>query len=151
MSDRYSIGAKRTFDLLLIESEPDDIRPFIDSFTATDLTNEVHVVSDGEEALDYVHQRGDHETAPRADLILLDLHISGDTGDEILRELKNQPKFRPVPVLVFTTSESVEDIAKSYQLNANAHLQKPTDARGFEVLAQAIEDFWLRVAHIPPK
>lgn len=141
----------RLFDILLVESNPDDVSPFIESFEATDRTNEVHIVSDGDEALDFIHQCGDWVDTSRPDLILLDLHIGGTSGDEILTELAEQPELRRIPVIVFTESDTGEDIARSYKLNANAYVQKPATSEKFTELAQAIEDFWFNIARLPPK
>ena len=151
MSNRSSEGQRRAYDLLLIESQPDEITPFIRSFEKTDRTNEVHVVSDGEEALDFVHQRDDYADVPQPDLILLDLHVPGLSGEEILTELDAREELSRIPVLVFTSSDAEEDIAKSYELNANAYLKKPEAAADFERLAQSIEDFWLVQVQMPPK
>lgn len=151
MTPNSSGEQQQSFDILLVESNPDDISPFIDSFTATGVTNEVHVVSDGNQALDFVHQRGDYTDVPRPDLILLDLHLPGRSGDEILAELNKQSELQRIPVIVLTTSDSAEDIARMYELNANAYVQKPTTPSKFAELAQAIEDFWLKTAHLPPK
>lgn len=88
---------------------------------------------------------------PRPVLILLNLNVGGGEGEDVLVELNEQPPLHRSPVLVVTSSDTAEDIAKSYELNANAYLQRPTTAEGFEELAQAIEDFWLKIAHLPPK
>lgn len=149
MTKRYPIGRDARFTVLLVESKPDEVSPFVDAFKATDATEEVHVVTDGEETLDFIHQRDDYTQAPRPDIILLDLHISGVNGEEILMELKRHPELKQIPVLVITSSDAAEDIARAYQLNANAYLQKPDTAEEFADLAQAIEDFWFTTAHLP--
>ena len=151
MSENYSRNDGRYYNILLVEEEPDEIAPFIDSFEATDATESVHVVSDGDEALDFIYQRGTHGEAPRPDLIILDLHVSGTDGEKLLKELNQESEMRLIPVLVFTASTAAEDIARSYTLNANAYLRKPATAEEFITLAQAIEDFWLKQAHLPPK
>ena len=151
MAERYSEGDDRRYDILLVEEKPADIAPFIDSFEATDATEDVHVVSDGDEALAFIHRRGDHEDVSRPDLVLLDLHLPGTSGERVLKELNEQPELRSIPVLVFTSSDAAEDVARSYRLNANAYLEKPTEPEKFVTLAQAIEDFWLKQAHLPPK
>lgn len=150
MTNRYPKRRDDIFHILIVESKPDEVSPFVDAFKATDATEEVHVVSDGEEALDFIHQRNDYTQVPRPNIILLDLHISGVDGEEILMELKRHPELKRIPVLVITTSTAEEDIARSYQLNANAYLQKPDTADEFAALAQAIEDFWFTTAHLPP-
>lgn len=150
MTKHSSRGSDGLFDILLVESEPDDVSPFIDSFKAADATEDVHVVSDGDKALDFIHQRGDYAQAPQPNIIILDLHVKGTDGEELLTELKGHSELQPIPVLVFTTSDAEEDIARSYELNANAYLQKPATAEEFSSLAQSIEDFWFTQAHLPP-
>lgn len=150
MTRAFSDRDGERYNVLLVEDEPADISPFIDSFNETDATEEVYVVTDGDEALDFIHQRGSYTQTPRPDLIILDPYIPGSDGERLLRELHNQPELRSIPVLVFTTSAAAEDVARSYELNANAYLQKPTTAEEFITVAQAIEDFWLKLAHLPP-
>ncbi|WP_226012866.1 response regulator [Halomicrobium salinisoli] len=151
MTGTHSGGTGRAFDVLLVERDPGAVAPFIDSFRATEATEEVHVVTDGAAALDYVHGRGEYEAAPRPDLIVLDPDVPGADGERLLAELDDRSGLRSVPVLVFTSSDAAEDVARSYELNANAYLRKPTGAEEFEELARAIEDFWLRMARLPPK
>lgn len=151
MSSSSSKGQHRVYDLLLIESQPEDIKPFLESFEATDRTNEVHVVPDGDEALDFIHQRGEYTNVSRPDLILLDINVSGQNAEDILTEFDAQSGLSRTPVLVFTASNANEDIARSYELNANAYLQKPTAEEAFRELAQSIEDFWLKQVQLPPK
>jgi CheY-like chemotaxis protein len=147
----YSSWRQRKYDVLLIEPDPDDVGPFIESFEGTDATEAVHVVSDGDEALDYLHGRDAYESAPRPDLILLDLDLSGTSGEAILEELSDADELGTIPVLVLTHSDTGEDVARSYELNANAYLDKPDTDEEFGALASAIEEFWLKLAHLPPK
>lgn len=141
----------RRFDILLVEPDPDAVSPFIESFEATDATEAVHVVSDGDGALDFLDRDGEYADAPRPDLVLLDLELRGTSGERILKELNDQPELRPIPVIVFTTSEAAADIARSYELRANAYVTKPDNREDFVSLARTIEDFWLERAHLPPK
>lgn len=151
MTGNYSPGTDRSYDVLLVEGDPEDAAPFIDSFESTDATESVHVVTDGAEALAFVRREGDYEAAPRPDLVVLDVDVPGADGERLLRELSDRPELRPVPVIVFTASDAAADVARSYELDANAYLRKPTSAEEFADLAQAVEDFWLRMAHLPPK
>lgn len=151
MTENTSSRRQRAFDILLIESEPDDITPFVEAFETTETTESVYVVADGESALDFLHQRHGYRDAPRPDLILLDLHISGPDGQEILAELNERSELRRIPVIVVTESDSAEHVAQSYDLNANAFVHKPGRSTEFEELAEAIERFWLRAVHLPPK
>lgn len=151
MSRGNSERGDRRFDILLVEPDPEAVSPFIDSFEATDVTEAVHVVSDGDEALDLLNRNGDYADEPRPDLILLDLQVRGASGERILEELNERPELRPIPVIVFTTSEAAADIARSYDLRANAYVTKPDTREDFVSLARTIEDFWLERAHLPPK
>lgn len=151
MTGGFSRGNERSFDVLLVEENPDEVAPFIESFESTDTTEEVHVVSDGDEALDFLHRHEPYEGAPRPDLIILDLHVSGTSGEDVLVELNDRSELRRIPVLVLTASDEATDVARSYELNANAYLQKPTTSDEFVSLARTIEEFWLRLASLPPK
>lgn len=127
------------------------MEPFIESFRTAEHTNSVYVVPDGGATLDFVHQRGDFEDVPRADLILLDLHLPGKDGDEVLAEIEHEPELCRIPVIIFTSSVPAEDIARSYELNVNAYLQCPESEDAFPVVAEEIVDFWLKPARFPPK
>ncbi|WP_290810264.1 response regulator [Halovivax sp.] len=150
MSYNFS-ESDRLYDVLLVEPNPDRVSRFIESFESTPTTNEVAVVSDGEEAFEFIDQRGEHADAPRPDLVLLDLHLSDDDGPELLAELKESAELRQIPVLVLTPSDASEDIVRSYELHANAYLRKPDSSAEFDRLARAIEEFWLKLVRLPPK
>lgn len=151
MARSNSRGNRGPFDVLFVESDPEAASRFVESFEATDATETVSVVGDGGDALDFLHQREGYADAPRPDIILLDLHVPGTSGNEILAELDSRPELRRIPVLVLTASEAAADVTRSYELNANAYLEKPTTSDAFVTMARAIEDFWLGVAHLPPK
>ncbi|UTF55895.1 response regulator [Natronosalvus rutilus] len=137
--------------MLLIESDPNSISSFIESFESTEATNNVDVVSTGDQALEYLNRSGDYTEAPRPDLVLLDLHLPGLTGTEILSELKGDLQLQQIPVLVLTASNTREDVIQSYEPHANAYLLKPDSPDELDELAQAVEDFWLKLVHLPPK
>ena len=141
----------RTYDILLIEPEPDSVSRFTDSFETSENTNNVTVVSTGDQALDYIDQHGDYTDAPRPDLVLLDHHLPETSGTELLIEFKDRPELRHIPVLVLISSDATEEISRSYELHANACLQKPDSADEFDQMVQAIEDFWLNSVHFLPK
>lgn len=146
-----SVGARRSYDILLIEPNPDSVSPFIESFETTEVTNEVTIVSSGDEAFDFIDQRDEYEGAPRPDLVLLDLDLPDTSGLEILAEIKDHAELQKIPVIILTMSDAAEDVARTYELHANAYVRKPDSSEKFDHLAQSIEDFWLGHVILPPK
>jgi CheY-like chemotaxis protein len=115
------------------------------------LLNEVHVLTRGEEAIDFLHQRGAYVGAARPGLILLDIKLPGMDGIEFLRQIKADPKLKLIPVVVLSTSESEKDIMGCYNCGANSYIVKPA---GFEEFAKVIKDlklYWLVVNSLPMK
>ncbi|SDQ29072.1 response regulator [Natronobacterium texcoconense] len=137
--------------ILLVEDNPGDVRLTKEAFEQGRIENDLHVVSDGAEALDFLTQRGEYEDAPRPDLVLLDLNLPRTNGEEVLRELKDDPELRSIPVIVLTSSQTEEDIARSYELHANAYLTKPVDPDEFIETIRAFETFWFTVVRLPPE
>jgi CheY-like chemotaxis protein len=135
--------------VLLVEPNPGDARLFAESFADANIATDVRTVADGEAALDFVHRRGDYADSPRPDMILLDFQLPGISGDDVLSELKSEPALRSIPVIVMTSSASEEDIARSYDLHANAYVQKPVDPDEFVELGRSFEDFWLTFVRLP--
>ncbi|SIR97915.1 response regulator [Natronorubrum thiooxidans] len=141
--------AQNAIAILLVEPNPGDARLFTESFADASIASDVHTVTDGEAALEFVHQRGEYADTPRPDLILLDLQLPGTSGEAVLSELKSEPALRSIPVIVLTSSDSEEDIARSYELHANAYLQKPVDPEEFVDLVRSFEEFWLTFVRLP--
>ena len=137
-------------DILLVEDNPGDVRLTKEAFTEIELDEELYVVNDGEEALDFVHQRGEYEDAPRPDLVLLDLNLPRVDGLEVLDDVKGDPELRSIPVVVLTGSEAEEDIVESYDRHTNAYLTKPIDPEEFVELVRSFESFWLSLVKLPP-
>lgn len=134
-----------TIDILLIEPNPGDSRLFEEKFRDAKLMNAIHNASDGEEALDFVCQRGEYEDAPQPDLILLEPRLPGIAGMEVLSELKNEPALSEIPVIVLTSSEVGEDIVKSNGLEADEYIRKPVETEEFIDFVQEVEDFWFAI------
>jgi CheY-like chemotaxis protein len=109
------------------------------------------VVDDGEAALEYLWQRGPYESAPRPDLVLLDLNLPKKNGMEVLSIVKSDATLRSIPVVVLTTSDRDEDVVKSYALHANCYIRKPPRLEDFMRVVQTIDDFWLTIVRLPPK
>ncbi|AGB36362.1 response regulator [Natronococcus occultus] len=137
--------------LLLVEDNPGDVRLTREAFKQGRIDNDLHTVSDGSDALDFLRQRGEYEDAPRPDLVLLDLNLPRKDGEEVLAELKDDPELQSIPVIVLTSSRAEEDIARSYELHANAYLTKPVDPDEFIETVRAFEKFWFSVVRLPPE
>lgn len=132
-------------DILLVEPNPGDTRLFTEQFKDAKLLNTVHAVSDGESALDCVHQRGAYADRPRPDIVLLDPQLPRMDDVEILSELKGESAIADIPVAVLTSSAVGEDIVKSHGLEADTYIRKPVEPEEFVSFIQTIEDFWLAI------
>ncbi|WP_254522442.1 response regulator [Natrinema caseinilyticum] len=137
--------------ILLVEDNPGDVRLTKEAFKQGRIENDLHVVSNGAEALDFLSGRNDYRDAPHPDLILLDLNLPGKDGEDVLEELKDDPSLRPIPVIILTSSRAEEDVVKSYELHANAYLTKPVDPDEFIETVRAFEKFWFSVVRLPPE
>jgi two-component system, chemotaxis family, response regulator Rcp1 len=109
----------------------------------------LHVASDGAEAMSFLKHEGEHVNAPRPDLILLDLNLPKKDGREVLEEIKVSPTLGSIPVVILTTSASDADILRSYRLHANCYITKPVDLDGFLTVVKSIDSFWLSVVKLP--
>lgn len=136
--------------ILLVEDNPADVRLTQEAFAETAQPAELHVASDGIEALEFLRRQGVHSAAPRPDLILLDLNMPRMDGLEVLGELKRDPELRRIPVVVLSTSEDEEDVLEVYQLNGNCFITKPVDLDRFFEVVRAIDMFWLGTVALPP-
>lgn len=136
-------------DVLLVEDDQGDILMTREAFDYHKIRNRLHVVNDGEQALQFLRREGDYADAPRPGLILLDLNLPRRDGREVLAELKQDPVLRLIPVVVLTTSEAEEDIVRSYSLHANAYVSKPVDFDRFIEVVRHIDDFFVTVVKLP--
>jgi two-component system, chemotaxis family, response regulator Rcp1 len=136
-------------DVLLVEDNPVDVRFTHEAFRATHPSIHFHVVSDGIEAMAFLRHREPHLHSPRPSLILLDLNLPKMDGREVLALIKEDDSLKAIPTVILTTSEEEEDIAKSYQLQANCYLTKPTHLDDFETLVKSINEFWLSPVRLP--
>lgn len=150
MSDSKQFGPKPA-QILLVEDNPGDVRLTEEAFKQGRIENDLHVVSDGNEALEFLYQRGEYADAPRPDLILLDLNLPRKDGEDVLEELKDDSELRSIPVIVLTSSRAEEDVVRSYELHANAYLTKPVDPDEFIETVRAFEKFWFSVVRLPPE
>lgn len=142
---------RQQIEILLVEDSPGDVELTQEAFLGAKIANRLHVVRDGDEALEFLYQRGRHESAVRPDLILLDLNMPRKNGKEVLAIIKADETLREIPVIVLTSSEAEMDVAKSYQLHANAYIIKPVSLQQFLQIVEAVEMFWLSVVQLPPR
>jgi two-component system, chemotaxis family, response regulator Rcp1 len=136
--------------VLLVEDSDGDVRLTREALWEVNPSVCLHTAKDGVDAMIFLRQRGSHTSAPRPDLILLDLNMPKMDGREVLAEIKQDRHLKTIPIAILTTSEAAEDIAKSYQLQANCYLTKPVEWGHFKNLVNSINDFWLTRATLPP-
>jgi CheY-like chemotaxis protein len=141
----------KPIEVLLVEDDPGDVLMIREAFSDNKVSNRLTVVSDGEQASDLLHRRGEFAAATRPDLILLDLNLPRKDGREVLAEIKSNEQLRCIPVVILTTSEAEEDILRSYELHANAYVTKPVDFDSFIKVVRQIDDFFVSVVKLPNK
>lgn len=132
--------------ILIADDDPDDRLLAKEAFEESDLISKLHFVEDGEELIEYLNR----EDTPRPDLILLDLNMPRKDGREALREIKDNPNLRHIPVVVLTTSNSDTDVFHSYNLGASSYITKPVTFEGFLNFMKALEKYWMEVVVLPP-
>ncbi len=142
--------ASRPIIILMVEDNPTDVLIAKEGLFSAKMLNSLHVADDGIDAMDFLHQRGKYAGVPRPDLILLDLNMPRKNGHEVLSEIKGDPAFKNIPVVILTTSKSEEDINRAYGLHANCYISKPVDFDEFTKVVRTIQDFWFSVATLPP-
>ena len=135
--------------ILLVEDSPDDVLLTEEALRHGRMANGMKVVRDGEEALDFLHQRGKFATELRPDLVLLDLNLPKMDGLEVLEEMKKSPRLRTLPVVALTTSTAERDVLRAYDKHVNAYVTKPLDVAEFIRAVRAIEAFFLETVRLP--
>ena len=138
--------------ILLVEDSPEDFEATRRALHKSGLRNPIYRCSDGDEALDFLHRRGefaDPATAPRPGIILLDLNLPGTDGREVLADIKQDERLKQIPVIVLTTSNDDRDVEACYKSGANSYIQKPVDMDGFIKAIERINDFWFEVVILP--
>ena len=139
----------RVIDVLMVEDDEGDVLMTREAFEYYKIRNRLHVVTDGEQALQFLRRTGAHADAPRPGLILLDVNLPRRNGLEVLAELKQDPDLLSIPVVMLTTSKAEEDILRSYKLHANAYVSKPVDFEHFIEAIRQIDDFFLTLVQLP--
>lgn len=139
----------RPIEILLVEDNPSDA--WVTSQTLRDarVYNNLHLVEDGEQALDFLFRRGKYANAPRPDLILLDLNLPRLNGQEVLEVIKDDTALRRIPVIILTTSDAQADIIRAYNLHANSYITKPVGLDQFIHVVRTLDQFWLSIVKLP--
>lgn len=140
----------RPIEILIVEDNPGDVRLMREALQEGKICNRLSVVEDGVEALAFLRRQEKHGSAPRPDLILLDLSLPRKNGQEVLAEIKQDADLKRIPVCVITSSAAEKDILQAYNNHVNCYLTKPVDLEQFMQAARSIKDFWLLVVKLPP-
>jgi len=139
----------RPIDILLVEDSVDEAELTMQALSEGRVRNRVHWVEDGEEAMAFLRRQGRHAAAPRPDLVLLDLRLPRMSGQEVLMEIKENPQWKRIPVVIMTASDDEKDILSAYDRHANCYVTKPVDLDKFLEAVRSIEDFWLTIVRLP--
>lgn len=137
--------------ILLVEDNEGDVLLTIEAFAEGKITNNISVVNDGKEAIDFLNQVGAYSTSELPDLVLLDINLPKQNGHEVLHIIKTTEKLKSIPVIMLTTSSSERDILKAYKNYVNCYITKPIDLFDFMKAIAQIEDFWMSVVKLPNK
>ncbi len=140
--------------ILLVEDNPDDEALTLRAFKRNKIANEVVVVRDGAEALEYLFGTGTYggrDMAIMPAVILLDLNLPKVGGLEVLQRIRNDPRTKLLPVVVLTTSKEEQDLIDSYSLGANSYIRKPVDFSQFSQAIQHVGLYWLVLNEVPPQ
>lgn len=139
--------------ILMAEDDPDDRLLAKDAVAESNIEADLHFVENGEELLDYLWHRGkfnDLSLSPRPGLIILDLNMPRKDGKEVLRDIKNDPDLRRIPVVVLSTSRADTDVGTIYELGANSFISKPVKFNALVKLIKTVGEYWFRIVELPP-
>ena len=139
----------RPIEILLVEDNEDDASLTVETLAQGRVRNHVTVVEDGVDAITFLRREGRFATMSRPDLILLDLKLPRKSGREVLKEIKQDPDLKRIPVIILSTSDAEKDIVESYDLHANCYVTKPIDLDEFIGVVRKIEDFWHSFTKLP--
>ncbi len=145
-------GRQTTVTILMADDDEDDYMLVREALAESRLAIDLRIVRDGEELMDYLYRQGryaDPNISPHPGLILLDLNMPKKDGREALREIKNDPELRSIPVVVLTTSKAEEDIYRTYNLGANSFIIKPVTFAALVEVMKAIGKYWFEIVELP--
>lgn len=138
--------------ILMAEDDPDDRYLAREALAESRIANELYFVEDGVELLDYLNRKGkfaDPIKSPKPGIILLDLNMPKKDGREALKEIKENPEFKRIPIIILTTSNAEEDVLKTYNLGANSFITKPVTFNGLVNVIKVLENYWFEIVRLP--
>jgi CheY-like chemotaxis protein len=136
----------------MCDDDPDDRLLFKDAITEASLINDISFTEDGQQLIEFLTRQGDYKNIQQQDLpdiILLDLNMPRKDGREALKEIKDNPKLRHIPVVILTTSKHEEDVFKSYDLGANSYITKPVTFDKLVDLVKQLSTYWFKIVKLP--
>jgi two-component system, chemotaxis family, response regulator Rcp1 len=144
-------AADASIDILLVEDNPGDGRLTREILIDQKISNPLHVVENGVEAMAFLRGEGKYAGAPRPGLVLLDLNLPKKDGREVLMEIKKDPALKSIPVVILTASQAEEDVLKSYGLHANYYITKPVNLEQLISVLRTVSNLWLSIVSVPSK
>ncbi|KTD54722.1 response regulator [Legionella quateirensis] len=141
----------RPIEILLVEDSPADIRLTQEALKENKLAVNLNIVNDGVEAMEFLRKENKYAKVPKPDLILLDLNMPRKDGREVLKEVKDDPELRTIPIVILTISKAEEDILLTYKHHVNCYIRKPLDLNQFMDVVKKIESFWFTIVTLPPQ
>ncbi|MFX0028662.1 MAG: response regulator [Candidatus Hermodarchaeota archaeon] len=146
MTAKYKLNG---VNILLVEDNAADIRLITEVIQEIEIVNNLHVVRDGVESIDFLRKKGKFANTTTPDIILLDLNLPKRSGFEVLNEIKKDDNLKIIPVVILTISDSEEDIRKAYILHANCYIIKPLEMNEFRTIINSIINFWFKIVKLP--
>jgi len=140
-----------SIQILLVEDNEGDILLTSEALEDGKILNKLSVVRDGKEAMQFLNKTGKYKKAVTPDLILLDVNLPKMNGHEVLKYVKQHKELKKIPVIMLTTSSSMEDINSSYRNFANCYITKPIEVDDFMKAVNQIEEFWVKLVKLPSK
>ena len=138
-------------EVLLVEDNPADVDLMKETLEDDKIRLHLNVVTDGEEAMNYLQKKGSYKNAVTPDLIFLDLNLPKMDGREVLAAIKNDSELKTIPVVILSTSDAETDVFKSYAIGANCYVTKPVGLEQFTKIIKEIQEFWFGVVKLPPR
>lgn len=135
--------------ILLVEDDPGDVLMTREALVDSKLLHRLHVLDNGEQAVQYLRREPPYSDAVRPDLVILDLNLPRLDGRELLSIVKSDPALLRIPCVVLTTSDAEEDVMRSYDLHANAYVTKPVDFQAFVRVVRQIDEFFFTLVRLP--
>jgi len=139
----------KAIEILLVEDNPGDIRLTREALKESKIVNNLSVVTDGIEAMNFLRKKDNYAAAPVPDLVLLDINLPKKSGIEVLTEIKSDDVLKVIPVVILTTSQADRDIIRSYEAHVNCYIAKPVEFNSFMEVVKSIEGFWLTIVSLP--